>query len=856
MIACRAVFSVPSNADSLMVPFQLKWDDASKGTATDVSYLNVCPAGRNGYIVAKNGHLFESKTGRRIRFLGTNFTFQSDYPNHEDAKLVAAHLAKMGINIVRIHHEDYNGGPLWDSSDGGHTKIEPAGLEKLDYLISQLKANGIYVDLNLHVSRQFVPADGFPESVNSIDGSYDKGIDNLDRHMIDLQKKFAHDYLTHVNPYTHLSYADDPGVAMIEINNENSIVGSFGDNIEAADALPEPFRGELVGAWNNWLWYKYKAPDKLLASWFPPSTRNINGSTDLLSHDSTWTLQDLTKSATLTTVNGGSETGPNDIQVTVPVASADSWHTQALLTGLNLTDGIVYKLSFKAAADPPRELPVYASRDIDDWRGIGLGLSPKIGADWREFEVVFQPSNTLPNHSRISFTLGKDKGSVSISDVRLQTVNADDMQSTGAHFIARTIDIPVSGTKQELADWHHFLADTEAAYATEMRYYLRHDLHVHANVIDTQVDFGSLSSFNREANSDLADNHAYWQHPSFPGKPWDSVDWNISNTPMVDSLAKGGDGTFGALAAYRFAGKPYTITEYNQPAPNDYRAEMFPEFATFAAAQDWDAIFEFDYGSYGASGDIGRVQGFFAMQGDPAKEAFLPSAALIFRAFEFPVFTRTATLILPKPLAFSGGDAVTYWKQLNNAVLPNILDFRMQATTDPGVRQARLIETKASSPEMSTITTKITTSGAEYLAVAEASVAAAGFLGGQDVDLGAADFQFPLFGNNFAALTLASLDGKPLGGATKMLLTVIGKAENQGMLWNDTRTSVGNNWGHAPAIAEVIPAAVSIKTGLSRVWALDPDGHRTKEMPSNNSSGKLNFTIGSGDATVWYEITK
>ena len=36
-------------------PFVIPWNDASH-TVTDMSYMNVCPAGKNGRIVPRDGH--------------------------------------------------------------------------------------------------------------------------------------------------------------------------------------------------------------------------------------------------------------------------------------------------------------------------------------------------------------------------------------------------------------------------------------------------------------------------------------------------------------------------------------------------------------------------------------------------------------------------------------------------------------------------------------------------------------------------------------------------------------------------------------------------------------------------------
>ena len=73
---CRA-------ADPDWFPFVIPWDDASQ-TITDVSFLNPAPAGGNGFIRARNGHLYDEKNNR-VRFLGVNFTFSANFPDKTDA---------------------------------------------------------------------------------------------------------------------------------------------------------------------------------------------------------------------------------------------------------------------------------------------------------------------------------------------------------------------------------------------------------------------------------------------------------------------------------------------------------------------------------------------------------------------------------------------------------------------------------------------------------------------------------------------------------------------------------------------------------------------------------------------------
>jgi hypothetical protein len=85
-------------------------------------------------------------------------------------------------------------------------------LDKLDYLIYQLKIRGIYIDINLLVSRHFTEADGIKHAKEL--GMAAKPASMFDPKLIELQKQYAKNLLTHLNPYTKLRYCDDPAIAL------------------------------------------------------------------------------------------------------------------------------------------------------------------------------------------------------------------------------------------------------------------------------------------------------------------------------------------------------------------------------------------------------------------------------------------------------------------------------------------------------------------------------------------------------------------------------------------------------------------------------------------------------------------
>ena len=68
----------------------------------------------------------------------------------------------------------------------------------------------------------------------------------FDPQTCELQKRFATDLLTHVNPYTGRAYIEEPSLAFVEINNENGLVQAF---LSAdLDDLPTHYAGLLAGS--------------------------------------------------------------------------------------------------------------------------------------------------------------------------------------------------------------------------------------------------------------------------------------------------------------------------------------------------------------------------------------------------------------------------------------------------------------------------------------------------------------------------------------------------------------------------------------------------------------------------------
>jgi hypothetical protein len=243
--------------DGLLKPFVMDHRAASTSPG-DVSFLLDAPAGKDGFIRIQNGH-FATANGRRIRFWGVHFTDWSrgsvEIPPKEDMPMWAATLARFAVNLVRLHFLDLaSPRGIVDAGGSDSRSFDAQQLDRLDFEIAEFKKRGIYVDLNLNVGRSYKAGDGV-QDYDKI--QWGKGLVLFDPRLIELQKEYARNLLTHVNPYTRTAYKDEPAIAIVEILNENGLYLGF--------RAPTPYYdGELTGMYNTWL-EKTRTPLQLAA---------------------------------------------------------------------------------------------------------------------------------------------------------------------------------------------------------------------------------------------------------------------------------------------------------------------------------------------------------------------------------------------------------------------------------------------------------------------------------------------------------------------------------------------------------------------------------------------------------------
>ena len=797
-------------------------------------------------LVAHSGHFY--RAGERVRLWGVNLSFGANLPRHEDAPLIAARLAAAGVNAVRCHHLDTAQWPrgLWNAQDG--RTISPEAMDRLDFFIDQLARRGICVDLNLHVGRAHSRYLGLPET----NRQYDKISNIFTPALIEAQKQYARELLARENPYREVRYADDPAVAIVEITNENSFFMWSGE--ETLRTLAPYYADVLRREFNAWLGQRYGSDENLRKAWAQgaePLGTNVltNGDFRAASPGTSvpqgWNLEQ--HSGCKASVLVRPYKLPAVARIEIDKADETQWHLQLTQGGFSLKAGRYYTVSFEAAADKPREASCNVSQAHNPWANLGLSRTVDLTQDWKDFCFGFVAKDDDDN-ARVSFAVGGSDISVYLANVefrpggRLGLVEGESIDAGTVALFAE------NETAERTLDRMRFLAETEKGYFDEMRHFIRNDLGCAALVTGTIV-FGPLGLYT-QSDMDFIDSHAYWQHPRFPGKPWDVGNWLVSQKPMTDFPS---EATVFRLAAERLEGKPFTLSEYNHPAPLDSQAECVPVIASFAAAQDWDGVWLYTY-SHGAD-DWHRenMSSYFDIDTNPAKWGFMRVGSAIFRDAGISPLNGAAYVPLADPPDVLSSLASLHLKHSGNmfaAIAERggmTREKMLQAQCVVTLGEPRGVLSLGGSNAQADWSVE---NGKGFYSVLGSRACV--YSGHAERFEKATKGELSITAPELATVTVTALDGTALEASRRILVTACGRCENTGMVFSQDRQTVGRNWGGPPVQIETVTGTVTLPEGRWTREPLGPDG-----MPGRGALiGDSVLRLSPDYRTMWYLLTR
>jgi hypothetical protein len=849
-----------------MFPFVISYD--APDNASSMAHLLDAPAGKHGFVRVEDGR-FVTDAGP-IRFHATNITGPANFPTRAVADKLAGRLARLGINCVRLHFMDtwyVNFMPqptqaLLADDTKTQRNLDPKQLDKLDYMVAAFKKRGIYVNINLHVGRTLDERDGFENSHGL--PRMNKGVGQFVPRMIELQKEYAQKLLTHVNAYTGRAYTDEPCVAMVEISNEDGLTRFHFDG--TFDRLPEPYASELRRQWNDWLHETYASAEALQNAWScrrePLHDEQIaDGAFDkpVVFDNKRWTFQ-------LGTGAGNAKVEDDVLKVAVTRDGGEFY--AKVIRRLAVKKGQLYTVSFKVRrtqGEGSWTLSVaVASTANKGWRPLGLQELVNVASEWKTVTYAFEAAEDA-DEAVLRLTRFK-VGRYELDDLSFQsgaTFGCDPVKGYNERAVP---SVTMSGKQfppQARRDFVRFLFDVETRYWTGMAGFLKNELKAKQPISGTQLGY---SPPYVQAKLDYVDNHAYWRHPS---GGWISLTakepWLIGNDSMVNSL-----GNILHLAGQRVQGKPYTISEYNHPYPNQFGAEGQPMLAAYGRLQGWDGIFQYSYNHYVNDYEPQAMPWcFFDLIARTDVLAHFPACAAIFLRGDVREAREAVVASTTEPAC---RDKLIAGRTANYSISSQGHDARLAvlhrtAVAFDGDKPAQTVKLPADQKVFVSDTGEITWNrekpDAAYLAVNTPNTKLfTGFPAGRTIELGGVTLSLGQTRLNWATVSLVSRTATGFGeqsAPASILLAATGDAGNAGRVMKEVgpKKITLTDRGHAPMMVEGIPATVTLPVDGTRVkcFALDPAGHRTKPVPVGKGEGNTaTIVIGPDYKTVWYEV--
>lgn len=212
--------------------------DTVKGSVMDFSGTLDAPAGKYGFLTVKGDHFeFTGRPGVPVRFWGMNICqVPKWYENRELVKRMCDDIAARGCNLMRFHHFD------WDitSRKGDFDVLEPAALDRMEYLISELKKRGIYYTIDLFTAR-------WPKikKFHRLNPSDYKLLCYVNKEVRQDLLRLSKELLSRKNPYTGLRWADDPALVFINLINEGTLTVAA----NRPSALTKPYLEKAFKQW-------------------------------------------------------------------------------------------------------------------------------------------------------------------------------------------------------------------------------------------------------------------------------------------------------------------------------------------------------------------------------------------------------------------------------------------------------------------------------------------------------------------------------------------------------------------------------------------------------------------------------
>jgi|GEM_PF-1756609 len=790
------------------------------------------PAGNHGRVnVQFDGHLYFAD-GQQAKFFGINLCFSATYPQNTTSINAAAHIAKQGFNIVRYHHID---GALTSATGSNTTRrLNHEVLDKFDYLFSQLKQRGIYSAIDLYSIRYFKSGDGIPyyDSVN-------RSMDIVKRVYMFYEPAYAlfRDYpdslLNHINPYTGIAYKNEPALVFINPMNEGTLIDHYfwdnWDNTQSSYYLPRFYKNELKSQWNDWLYNRYHWDSTLIRVWSggdttigPNKITNGEFSDTLNGVPRFWWLNQFGGNSTWGVQNAGLSIEPA-VFVHIYSPAQYSWYIQLLQSGFTIDIDSTYRLSFKAKSSINRSMDVVVQRNRTPWTTYYY-QTINLTTSGQSFILPFYSS--VSDTVQLTFNLGLDTGRVWIDDVQLHRAPFSKVLEPGESLSTKTIKLIRWSNRYDYSPYRYF-DQIQFFYEKESKFYqrisslLNDTLHIQSLITASYFWANQLHQYAWANLVPVMDAHPYFDHPSFPNQPWDTLDFRITN----DYFGEGDNGEwmFTYMNQCASAQKPMIITEWQHPAPCESRYVTLLPFASYTALRGYDGIINFALAHNEAYYANNHIRAFFDASGQPIHFILLRMSAL--------AFLRDLQSEDPER---------TPWTSFNlDQIIRDIYAGNHWSRAIPSSPRDRIFNQFHWNSQRATF--RVNTPGTKCFV---------GKTAGDTVILGG----IKVIGNADGVIGFTRIDSTQ--NQQTFLVAPLARTENTNMVWvEQTKTQGMLNWGTAPCQIESVSYYTQWHADSLSISKLNAYGDPISATKMIGSNHLTTWLVRTGiDSVPWFEV--
>jgi len=263
-------------------------------------------------------------------------------------------------------------------------------------------------------------------------------------------------------------------------------------------------------------------------------------------------------------------------------------------------------------------------------------------------------------------------------------------------------------------------------------------------------------------------------------------------------------------------------------------------------------VFFFNYHTSRDGWNTDRVTDYFSINGQPVKSALIAACANLYRRGDLPPLKERASAA-PGHHETLGALALRYRVGLEVGSDPE-QGHAAPRDNELTQRTMKLLE----SPDKS-VRWDARDAGQAHIVINTPSTRCVwGLVSDREFDLGKWNVRFGALERDYGIFIATSRDGQPLEESSSILITAAANAENQGMRWNDDRTSVGRNWGTGPTVVNGVAFRLNLPASQKArsLFALDGLGRRLREVPvAAGNNDAVHVEAGPRWQTIWYELT-